>query len=157
MHSEHSRGVHSERSRGMRSERGYSTVFWAAFIALVLVPILALASEAGRYARAKGELYKAADAAALAAAQEVDVPYWRSTGTVRLLPSAEYYAWGYAAANASYLTRQGIHPRVESIDVDQANHTVHVHLTADITRLFPSVVPQVIVHGEGTAEVRIRR
>ena len=157
MHSEHSRGVHSERSRGMRSERGYSTVFWAAFIALVLVPILALASEAGRYARAKGELYKAADAAALAAAQEVDVPYWRSTGTVRLLPSAEYYAWGYAAANASYLTRQGIHPRVESIDVDQANHTVHVHLTADITRLFPSMVPQVVVHGEGTAEVRIRR
>jgi len=141
----------------MRSERGYSTVFWAAFIALVLVPILALASEAGRYARAKGELYKAADAAALAAAQEVDVPYWRSTGTVRLLPSAEYYAWGYAAANASYLTRQGIHPRVESIDVDQANHTVHVHLTADITRLFPSMVPQVVVHGEGTAEVRIRR
>jgi len=141
----------------MRSERGYSTVFWAAFIALVLVPILALASEAGRYARAKGELYKAADAAALAAAQEVDVLYWQSTGVVRLLPAAEYYAWGYAAANASYLVRQGIHPRVESIDVDQDNHTVHVHLTADITRLFPSVVPQVIVHGEGTAEVRIRR
>jgi Flp pilus assembly protein TadG len=141
----------------MRSERGYSTVFWAAFIAFVLVPILALASEVGRYARAKGEMYKAADAAALAAAQEVDVPYWRATGVLRLSPAAEHYAWGYAAANASYLVGQGIHPRVQSIDVDQVNHTVHVHLTADITRLFPAVVPSVIAHGEGTAEVRIRR
>ncbi len=141
----------------MRSERGYSTVFWAVFIAFVLVPILALASEAGRYARAKGEMYKAADAAALAAAQEADIPYWRATGVLRLSPAAEYYAWGYAAANASYLVGQGIHPHVQSIDVDQVNHTVHVHLTADITRLFPSVVPAVIVHGEGTAEVRIRR
>ena len=67
-----------------QKEHGYSMAFWAMFIAFVAVPMMALLWDASRYMDLRGELQMAADAAAVAAAQDADVPHFRQTGEVRL-------------------------------------------------------------------------
>ena len=64
----------------MRRLPWYSMSFWAVFIVRVLLPLLALAIEVGRYSCARAEVAKAADAAALAAAIEINRPVFRETG-----------------------------------------------------------------------------
>ena len=54
-------------------DRGaYSQTFWAVFFGFVLIPLMALGIELGRYYYARSEVSKAADAAALAAAAEIN-------------------------------------------------------------------------------------
>jgi len=55
-----------------RDRRAYTMTFWAVFIGFVMVPALALAIELGRYFYAISEVAKAADAAAVAAAAEIN-------------------------------------------------------------------------------------
>ena len=52
------------------NEHGYVTAFWAIFLGTVMVPLMVLAWDVGRLFYARGEIQKAADAAALAAARE---------------------------------------------------------------------------------------
>ena len=82
--------------RFLADRRGYSLTWTAAFLAFLLVPLLVLGIEIGRWEHARGELYKAADLAALAAAAEVDIPHFRDTGEVRLLPGAVHVGWDIA-------------------------------------------------------------
>jgi uncharacterized membrane protein len=140
--------------RFLAERRGYSLTWTAAFLAFLLVPLLVLGIEIGRWEHARGELYKAADLAALAAAAEVDIPHFRDTGEVRLLPGAADVARRYVAANTGYLTRNGISAHVAGIGVDQGRREVQVSVVADVSRLFPAWVPAVTITGRGTAEVR---
>ena len=71
------------RIRLFADRRGYSATFWAVFFGFVLVPILALSIELGRYFYARAEIAKAADAAALAAAAEIRTRVFEETGDLK--------------------------------------------------------------------------
>ena len=129
-------------------------VFWAVFIALVLLPLMALAIEVGRYSYAKAEVAKAADAAALAAAIEIDRRVFRETGEIVLDGQAWARAQAYANMNTQYLAVHGIHAVVTSIRVDNVNKTVEVVVSANLDRLFPAIVPDIGVTQAGLATVR---
>lgn len=133
---------------------GYSMVFWACFIALVLLPLLALAIEVGRYSFARAEVSKAADAAALAAAIEIDRSVFRETGQVVVTPQAWAEAQEYASLNTEYLSSLGVHAMVTGIGVDNTNKTVRVVVSANLDRLFASVVPDILVSEAGLSSVR---
>jgi hypothetical protein len=137
-------------------ERGASTVFWAVFFAFIMIPLLALSIELSRYARAAGEVQAAADAAALAAVREVSIPHFRRTGQVLLHAGVYNMAQYYALLNTYYLPSRGIYVRITDIQVDQATRTVLVRCRADVSRLFPAFVPQIVIEREGRAEVRLR-
>lgn len=137
-----------------RDRRGYSLTWAAAFVVILLVPLLLLGIEIGRWEHARGEVYKAADLAALAAAQEVDVAHYRETGEVRLHPSAAEVARRYVLANTGYLAGNGVTAHVAGIAVNQALRQVEVTVVADVSSLFPWWVPRVVIRGRGVAEVR---
>ena len=60
----------------------------------------------------------------------------------------------YANMNNDYLGTQDIWPRVRSIRVNAGNNTVYVSVEADLSVMFPSIVPQLIVEEGGEAQVR---
>jgi uncharacterized membrane protein len=68
-------------------QRGYSLTFWTIFFGFILIPVLALSIELGRYYYAWAEVAKAADAAALAAAAENSQRVFEETGD--LLPTSK--------------------------------------------------------------------
>ena len=88
--------------------------FWAIFLGTVMVPLMVLAWDVGRLFYARGEIQKAADAAALAAAREVDVPHYMLTGEVLLHQGAVGFATHYAERNITYLPSTGISPLAAS-------------------------------------------
>ncbi len=128
--------------------------FWALYIGFVAVPVLAMAIDLGRFFYAKAEVGKAADAAALAGAAYVDFEYFRETGEVRLLPEASSWARYYAAVNSAYLAEFGIRPSVTGMQIDERNKTVMVTVSADVSALFPSIVPRVVVFERGRSQIR---
>ena len=138
----------------LKDRRAYSSTFWAMFIGAIFIPMMALTFDIGRYLYAKGEVGKAADAAAVAAAVEIDWRVFRESGDIQ--PTANTYAMAqlYANRNNDYLARQNIWPRVRSIQVNSANNTVYVSVEADLSVLFPSYVPRIIVEEGGEAQVR---
>jgi len=140
-----------------RGRQAYSTLWWIGFLTFCLVPLAAFTIGLGRYFYARAEVQKAADAAALAAAQEVDLALYRDTGRIELMPSAFSVAGSYAAMNSSYLAARGVFPQVTGIVVDQGRRAVLVSMAADASPLFPSVLGGIVVHAEGEAEVRLRR
>ena len=118
-------------------EHGYAMAFWAIFLGTVMVPLMVLAWDVGRLFYARGEIQKAADAAALAAAREVDVPHYMLTGEVLLHQGAVSFASHYAGQNITYLPGTGISPRITRIVVNNTTKTVYVQMTADVSPLFP--------------------
>jgi Flp pilus assembly protein TadG len=140
-----------------RGRQAYSTLWWIGFLTFCLVPLAAFALGLGRYFYARAEVQKAADAAALAAAQEVDLALYRDTGRIELMGSASPAASAYAGMNSGYLAARGIHASVTGISVDQNRRTVAVSMAADASSLFPSVLGGIVVRAEGEAEVRLRR
>jgi Flp pilus assembly protein TadG len=141
----------------LRSGRqAYSTLWWVGFLTFCLVPLAALSVGLGRYFYARAEVQKAADAAALAAAQEVDLALYRDTGQIELMASAGPVASSYAAMNSGYLATRRIYPQVTGITVDQGRRTVQVSMAADASSLFPSVLGGIVVRAEGEGEVRLR-
>jgi Flp pilus assembly protein TadG len=119
-----------------RDRRGYSMTFWAVFIGLVMIPALALAIELGRYFYAISEVAKAADAAAVAASAEIDQKVFQDTGS--LIPTSKTLgnAQFYVTSNTAGLSAKG------------------VDVSADLSILFPSVVPKVLVTQTGVAKLR---
>lgn len=138
----------------LKDRRAYSSAFWALFIGLVAVPVFALAFDVGRYLYARQEIGKAADAAAVAAVVEINWRAFRESGALH--PTDATYAWAqhYADMNNDYLGGLGIYPRVTGIQVNDARDTVYVAVSADLSALFPSIVPRVFVEETGTAQVR---
>jgi hypothetical protein len=77
-------------------------------------------------------------------------------GRGRLHPTPATYAWAqhYANMNNDYLDGLKIHPHITTIQINDAQYTVYVGVGADISALFPSIVPEVIVEKTGTGQVR---
>ncbi|WP_322794691.1 pilus assembly protein TadG-related protein [Thermoflexus sp.] len=135
----------------MRRERGFSYAWTALVFMFLVVPLVWMGIQIGRLQAAKGELQKAADAAAEAAAAMVDVEAFKASGAIvfsgDVVPVAQAYAW----RNAGYLPERGIFPRVAAIVPDNATRTVRVVVEADLSPIlgFP-----VRASAEGTAQVR---
>jgi Flp pilus assembly protein TadG len=137
-----------------RDRRGYSMTFWAIFIGLVLIPALSFAIELGRYFYAIAEVQKAADAAAVAASAEFNQQIFQETGS--LVPTSKTWASAqtYVNLNTVGLSAKGVHAYVTSIQMSGQDNTVSVVVSADLTILFPSVVPKVLVTQTGVAKLR---
>jgi hypothetical protein len=73
-----------------------------------------------------------------------------------LVPTSQTWsnAQAFAGMNNAYLARYGIDAVVTGITVDAGKHTVLVQVSANLDRLFPSVVPEVVVSESGFAEIR---
>lgn len=138
----------------IKNKRGYSLTFWTIFFGFILIPILALSIELGRYFYARAEIAKSADAAALAAAAEISQRVFEETGDLQPTSKTWANAQSFASMNNSYLNQYRVSAVVTGISVDAGEDTVLVQVSANLERLFPSVVPKVIVTESGVAEIR---
>ena len=118
------------------SERGQILMFFI-FVILALGLLTAVGLEIGRIVYARGEVGKAADAAALAAAARVDMALYRETGQVAFLPDARGTAQQYANLNAQFLSRRRIGISVAQIWIDPGSMVVYVTVSADLSSLLP--------------------
>ena len=137
-----------------RDRRGYSMTFWAVFIGLVLIPALAFAIELGRYFYAISEVQKAADAAAVAASAEINQRVFQDTGNLTPTLKTWANAQSYVSSNTIGLSAKGVHAFVTGIQVSGGDNTVRVNVSANLSILFPSVVPNVTVTQTGIAKLR---
>ena len=138
----------------LQDKRAYSLTFWTVFFGFILIPIMALSIELGRYYYARAEIAKAADAAALAAAAEISQRVFEETGDLQPTSRTWANAQAFASMNNTYLVQYGVHAVVTGITVDAGEDTVLVQVSANLERLFPSVVPDVVVTEVGFAEIR---
>lgn len=97
---------------------------------------------------------KAADAAVLAAAAEISQRVFEETGDRQPISKTWANAQAFASMNNSYLVLYGVHAVVTGLTVDAEEDTVIVQVSANLNRLFPSVVPEVLVTENGFADIR---
>jgi len=136
-------------------ERGQTTVFFALILTGLLL-LTAVGIEIGRIVYARGEVGKAADAAALAAASRIDVVHYRETGEIRFLPDVYATAQTYASMNSTFLSSRYIGVAVTGIGIDPATLTVSVSVAAHLSSLMPGILPfQGVYQITGTTEARI--
>jgi hypothetical protein len=97
---------------------------------------------------------KAADAAAVAAAAEINQRTFRDSGS--LVPTSKTWenAQMYVSQNTAGLAAKGVHAFVTGIQVSGGDNTVRVNVSADLSILFPSVVPDITVTETGLAKLR---
>ncbi len=132
-------------------QRGFSYAWTALLMMFLVVPLIWLSIQIGRAQAAQGELQKAADAAAEAAAAMVDVEAFKATGALVFAGDVYAVAQAYAFRNAGYLPARGIFPQVTAIVPDNATRTVRVEVRADLS---PLLGLPVRARAEGTAQVR---
>jgi Flp pilus assembly protein TadG len=138
-----------------RSESGQTTVFFALILTGLLL-LTAVGIEIGRIVYARGEVGKAADAAALAAVSRIDVAHYRETGEIIFLPDAYATAQNYASMNSGFLRGRYIGVAVTGISVDPGTQVVSVAVSANLSSLIPGILPiQGVYQITGTAEARI--
>lgn len=136
-------------------ERGQSTIFFALILTGLLL-LTAVGIEIGRIVYARGEVGKAADAAALAAASRIDVVHYRETGEIRFLPDVIATAQAYASMNSAFLRQRHIAVIVTGISVDSTTRVVSVSVSADLSSLMPAILPfEGVYQITGTAEARM--
>jgi hypothetical protein len=139
----------------MKRQRGQTTVFFALILTGLLL-LTAVGIEVGRIVYARGEVGKAADAAALAAAARIDVALYRETGEIEFLPDVYGTAQSYASMNSAFLRSRHIGVAVTGITVNTGQQVVYVTVSADLSSLIPGILP---FRGEydvtGYAEVRV--
>ena len=138
----------------LKDRRGYSMTFWAVFFGFILIPILAMSIELGRYFYARAEVAKSADAAALAAAAEINQHLFENTGDLAPTSRTWANAQAFANMNNTFLKKYGVDAVVTGIAVDAGKDTVRVQVSANLELIFPSVAPTVIVTENGEARVR---
>lgn len=139
----------------MKPQRGQTTVFFALILTGLLL-LTAVGIEIGRIVYARGEVGKAADAAALAAASRVNVVLYRETGEIEFLPDVYTTAQSYASMNSTFLRSRNIGVAVTGISVDPATMVVSVSVSADLSSLIPGVLPfEEVYQIMGTAEARM--
>ena len=137
-----------------RDRRGYTMTFWAVFIGFVMVPAFALAIELGRYFYAISEVAKAADAAAVAASAEISQRAFRDSGSLSPTSKTWANAQSFVSQNTAGLSAKGVHVYVTGIQVSGSDNMVRVTVSANLSIMFPSVVPNVIVTEVGVAKLR---
>jgi len=141
--------------RFRRQQAGQTTVFFVLILTGLLL-LTAVGIEIGRIVYARGEVGKAADAAALAAAAQVDVPHYRDTGEIRFLGDVYGTAQNYAELNSVFLQRRNIRMLVTRISANSSSRQVFVTVAADLSSLIPGILPfRGIYEITGYAEVRV--
>jgi hypothetical protein len=137
-----------------RDQRAYTMTFWAVFIGFVMVPAFALAIELGRYFYAISEVAKAADASAVAASAEINQRAFQDSGA--LTPTAKIWAnaQSYVSQNTAGLSAKGVNAYVTGIQISGTDNMVRVNVSANLSILFPSVVPNITVNQVGIAKLR---
>jgi Flp pilus assembly protein TadG len=139
----------------MKRQRGQTTVFFALILTGLLL-LTAVGIEIGRIVYARGEVGKAADAAALAAASRINVTLYRETGEIDFLPDVYATAQSYASMNSAFLRGRHIGVAVTGINVDPATMVVSVSVAADLASLIPGILPfEGVYQITGTAEARM--
>jgi Flp pilus assembly protein TadG len=128
--------------------------FWAIFFWFIMIPIMALGIELGRYFYTRAEISKAADAAALAAGAEINQSIFEASGDLSPTSKTWANAQAFASMNNRFLAQYGVNAVVTGIRVDAGEDAVLVQVSANLDRLFPSVVPDVVVSESGFAEIR---
>jgi Flp pilus assembly protein TadG len=128
--------------------------FWAVYIGFVLIPALALAVELGRYFYAIAEVAKAADAAAVAASAEINQGTFQESGALVATNKTWANAQSFVAQNTAGLAAKGVCAYVTGIQVSGTDNTVRVEVSANLSILFPSIVPDITVTQSGVAKVR---
>lgn len=118
------------------SEHGQIMPFFI-FTILALGLMTAVSLQIGRIVYARGEVGKAADAAALAAAARLDVVTYRETGQMVFLPDASTTAQSFAMRNAGFLASHGIGVAVNCLWIDAGSQVVFVGVSADLSSLLP--------------------
>ncbi len=139
--------------RFISDQRGYAMPFWTVFIGFVVIPIMALSMDLGRYFFARGQIAGAADAAALAAAIEINHRLFEETGTLQPTSQTWSQAQMTATENTTYLSKRGIHAQVSGVSINEGQHEVKVSVSADLSPFFPVVVPRILVMETGAAQV----
>jgi hypothetical protein len=124
----------------MGNERGQTTIFFTLILTGLLL-LTAVGIEIGRIVYARGEVGKAADAAALAAVAQIDVPHYRETGEIRFLPNVYNTAQNYASSNSTFLQSRHIEATVNDIYADPDRRVVFVTVSADLSSLMPGILP----------------
>ena len=139
-------------------EQGNSLVLWALFMAIVVLPLMMVAIDGTRLLYIRGEVQKCADAAAEAAARQLDIPSYERTGIPVFRPSASGEAWTVANWNASYLFQRGVYIQPEGVYVNSATRKVYVRLRASVRPLLPGLtrIP-LTIRAQGESELRVRR
>jgi uncharacterized membrane protein len=127
--------MHKNNKQGT-GENGQIIPFFILTI-LLLGLMLAVSLQIGRIVYARGEVGKAADAAALAAASQLDLVAYREAGQIVFLPNAPAMAQDYAMRNAGFLTKHEIAVSVSQIWVDTGSQLVYVTVVADLATLLP--------------------
>ncbi len=123
----------------MEKQRGQMSIFFALLL-VFLVAFMLIGVEVGRIVYARGEVGKAADAAALAAASRINIALYRETGQVVFLPDVYATAQHYATLNSSYLSSRSIPVTVTGVSIDETSQTVSVSVTANLSALLPAVL-----------------
>jgi hypothetical protein len=123
-------------TRHVTGENGQIFPFFILTI-LLLGLMLAVSLQIGRIVYARGEVGKAADAAALAAASQLDLVAYRETGQILFLPNTPVVAQDYAMRNAGFLAKHEIVVSVSHIWVGAGSQLVYVTVVADLGSLLP--------------------
>ncbi len=144
-------------SPGLRrwlGDRAGDMVWNTLIIVTVLLPLAGLTLDVPRYFALRSRLQIAADAAAEAAARQVDLAHYRESGETRL--NAATYAgeahWAFDAAVAN-LAEQNT-ATLDSISVAEAAAEVSVAASGTI-RLFYNLTPPVTLHVAATSRYRM--
>ena len=119
---------------------GQTTVFFALILTGLLL-LTAVGIELGRIVYARGEVGKAADAAALAAASRINVAFYRETGEIEFLPDVYATAQSYASMNSAFLRSRHIRVAVTGISVNSPSRQVAVTVAADLSSLILGILP----------------
>lgn len=147
----------SRKSGAGRREEGNSLVLWALFMGIVVLPLMLVALEGTRLLYLRGEIQKCADAAAEAAARQLDIPVYEATGVPVFRADTAGEAWAVANWNASYLFQRGVYVQPEAIYVNSSTRTVLVRLRATIRPLLPGLTRiSLTVRALGESELRVR-
>ena len=147
--------MHRNNNQGT-GENGQIIPFFILTI-LLLGLMLAVSLQIGRIVYARGEVGKAADAAALAAASQLDLAAYREAGQIVFLPNAPAMAQDYAMRNAGFLTKHEIAVSVSQIWVDAGSQLVYVTVVADLGSLLPGFLSHRGNYGAtGYAQARIQ-
>jgi hypothetical protein len=91
---------------------------------------------------------------ALAASAEIKQRAFEAHGNLAPTSKTWFNAQAFANMNNGYLANYGIYAVVTGISVNTGAHTVQVQVSANLARLFPSVVPNVLVTETGQAQIR---
>jgi uncharacterized membrane protein len=104
---------------------------------LVLGLMLAVSLHFRRIVYSRGEVSKAADAAALTAACQLDLAAYWEISQIPFLPNTPAMTQDYTTFNAGFLVRHGIGVSVSQILVDSESQLVYVTVVADLASLLP--------------------